>query len=91
MCVCVSDHIALVKITGSSTRKAAGVAPAPAARAGGPPGVFVNAFFRLTSFPIAKLARHQNFVSLVLFAKVAREVLSDGTGLTLACVLRFEI
>ena len=28
--------------------------------------------------------------SFVLFAKMAREVLSDGTGLTLACVLRFD-
>ena len=40
---------------------------------------------------LAEVVRvHKNFGSLVLFAKVAREVLSDGTGLTLACVLHFE-
>ena len=40
---------------------------------------------------LAEVVRvHKNFGSLVLFAKVAREVLSDGTGLTFACILHFE-
>ena len=36
------------------------------------------------------IASHKIFVPLVPFKKVAREVLSDGTGLTLACVLRLK-